>query len=436
MNITIVGTGYVGLVTGTTLAELGNNVYCVDIDAKKVDAMKNGIVPIYEPGLEEMFLRNIQAQRLFFTTDLKEALDKSEVIYLALPTPPGEDGSADLSYVLKVANDIGEMMTDYKVVVNKSTVPVGTADKVRETISSKTQIPFDVVSNPEFLREGFAVEDSMNPARVVVGTESEKAREIMSQIYQPFTNTGVPIIFMDEKSSELTKYAANSFLAVKITFMNEIANYCEKVGADVDKVRLGMGSDDRIGHRFLFPGIGYGGSCFPKDVKALIKSGKQSGFDFQILEATENVNQNQKVILVSEIEKYFGGNLQGKKIALWGLAFKANTDDIREASSLDNIKILLEKGAEITAYDSIAEENVRRILGDKISYAKDMYSALENADCLLIATEWSEFKNPNFKLMAAKMNNKAIFDGRNMFALEQVENSGFYYKSIGRKTVK
>lgn len=436
MNITIVGTGYVGLVTGTTLAELGNNVYCVDIDAKKVEAMKNGIVPIYEPGLEEMFLRNIQAQRLFFTTDLKEALDKSEVIYLALPTPPGEDGSADLSYVLKVANDIGEMMTDYKVVVNKSTVPVGTADKVRETISSKTQIPFDVVSNPEFLREGFAVEDSMNPARVVVGTESEKAREIMSQIYQPFTNTGVPIIFMDEKSSELTKYAANSFLAVKITFMNEIANYCEKVGADVDKVRLGMGSDDRIGHRFLFPGIGYGGSCFPKDVKALIKSGKQSGFDFQILEATENVNQNQKVILVSEIEKYFGGNLQGRKIALWGLAFKANTDDIREASSLDNIKILLEKGAEITAYDSIAEENVRRILGDKISYAKDMYSALENADCLLIATEWSEFKNPNFKLMAQKMNNKAIFDGRNMFALEQVENSGFYYKSIGRKTVK
>ena len=436
MNITIVGTGYVGLVTGTTLAELGNNVYCVDIDAKKVEAMKNGIVPIYEPGLEEMFLRNIQAQRLFFTTDLKEALDKSEVIYLALPTPPGEDGSADLSYVLKVANDIGEMMTDYKVVVNKSTVPVGTADKVRETISSKTQIPFDVVSNPEFLREGFAVEDSMNPARVVVGTESEKAREIMSQIYQPFTNTGVPIIFMDEKSSELTKYAANSFLAVKITFMNEIANYCEKVGADVDKVRLGMGSDDRIGHRFLFPGIGYGGSCFPKDVKALIKSGKQSGFDFQILEATENVNQNQKVILVSEIEKYFGGNLQGKKIALWGLAFKANTDDIREASSLDNIKILLEKGAEITAYDSIAEENVRRILGDKICYAKDMYSALENADCLLIATEWSEFKNPNFKLMAEKMNNKAIFDGRNMFALEQVENSGFYYKSIGRKTVK
>lgn len=436
MNITIVGTGYVGLVTGTTLAELGNTVYCVDIDAKKVERMKEGVVPIYEPGLEEMFLRNIQAQRLFFTTDIKEVLGKSEVIYLALPTPPGEDGSADLSYVLSVANQIGELLTEYKVIVNKSTVPVGTADKVRETIAAKTSVEFDVVSNPEFLREGFAVEDSMNPARVIVGSESEKAQEIMAKIYQPFTNTGIPIIFMDEKSSELTKYAANSFLAVKITFMNEIANYCEKVGADVDKVRLGMGSDDRIGHRFLFPGIGYGGSCFPKDVKALIKSGKQEGFDFQILEATEEVNQAQKIILVSEIEKYFEGDLKGKKIAMWGLAFKANTDDIREASSLDNIKLLLEKGAEITAYDSIAEENVRNVLGDKISYAQDMYSTLENADCLLIATEWSEFKNPNFELMAQKMKSKVIFDGRNMFALEQLEDTGFFYKSIGRKTLK
>lgn len=436
MNITIVGTGYVGLVTGTTLAELGNSVYCVDIDEKKVEAMKQGIVPIYEPNLEEMFLRNIQANRLFFTTDLKEALDKSEVIYLALPTPPGEDGSADLSYVLKVAGDIGAMMTEYKVVVNKSTVPVGTADKVRETIAAKTDIPFDVVSNPEFLREGFAVEDSMNPARVVVGASSQKARDIMADIYQPFTNTGVPIIFMDEKSSELTKYAANSFLAVKITFMNEIANYCEKVGADVDKVRLGMGSDDRIGHRFLFPGIGYGGSCFPKDVKALIKSGKQEDFNFKILEATEHVNQQQKVILISEIEKYFDGILTGKKIAVWGLAFKANTDDIREASSLDNIKILLEKGAEIVAYDAIAEENVRKILGDKISYAKDMYSALDGADCLFIATEWPEFKNPNFKMMAERMNHRAIFDGRNMFPLELPESNGFFYKSIGRRTVK
>lgn len=436
MNITIVGTGYVGLVTGTTLAELGNSVYCVDIDAKKVEGMKNGIVPIYEPNLEEMFTRNIQANRLFFTTDLKEALDKSEVIYLALPTPPGEDGSADLSYVLKVANDIGEMMTEYKVVVNKSTVPVGTADKVREVISSKTQIPFDVVSNPEFLREGFAVEDSMNPSRVVVGASSDRAKDIMSKIYQPFTNTGIPLIFMDEKSSELTKYASNSFLAVKITFMNEIANYCEMVGADVDKVRLGMGSDDRIGNRFLFPGIGYGGSCFPKDVKALIKSGKDENFNFQILEATENVNTSQKVILTKEIENYFNGNLEGKKIALWGLAFKANTDDIREASSLDNIKILLEKGAKVIAYDTIAEENVRRILGDTIEYAKDMYSALKDADCLLIATEWPEFKNPNFELMAQKLKNKVIFDGRNMYPLETLEQNGFFYKSIGRKTVK
>ena len=436
MNIAIVGTGYVGLVTGTTLAELGNTVYCVDIDETKVENMKKGIVPIYEPGLEEIFLRNIQANRLFFTTQLKEALDECDVIYLALPTPPGEDGSADLSYVLKVSENIGELMTSYKVIVNKSTVPVGTADRVRETISAKTEIPFDVVSNPEFLREGFAVEDSMNPARIVVGSSSDKAKNIIAQIYQPFTNTGVPIIFMDEKSSELTKYAANSFLAVKITFMNEIANYCEKVGADVDKVRLGMGSDDRIGHRFLFPGIGYGGSCFPKDVKALIKSGKEENFNFQILNATEEVNKSQKVILISEIEKYFGDNLKDKKIAIWGLAFKANTDDIRESSSLDNIALLLEKGAKITAYDAIAEENVKRIFGDQIEYTKDMYSCVENADCLLIATEWSEFKNPNFDLLAQKMKNKAIFDGRNMFSLDQIENTGFYYKSIGRKIIK
>ena len=436
MNIAIVGTGYVGLVTGTTLAELGNTVYCVDIDETKVENMKNGIVPIYEPGLEEVFHRNINANRLFFTTQLKEALDQCKIIYLALPTPPDEDGSADLSYVIGVANQIGELMTDYKVIVNKSTVPVGTADKVRITISAKTNIPFDVVSNPEFLREGFAVEDSMNPARIIVGSSSDKAKDIMSKIYQPFTNTGVPIIFMDEKSSELTKYAANSFLAVKITFMNEIANYCEKVGADVDKVRLGMGSDDRIGHRFLFPGIGYGGSCFPKDVKALIKSGKEEDFNFQILNATEEVNKSQKVILISEIEKYFGGNLKDKKIAIWGLAFKANTDDIRESSSLDNIALLLENGAKITAYDAIAEENVKRIFGNQIEYSKDMYSCVENADCLLIATEWSEFKNPNFDLLAQKMKNKVIFDGRNMFSLDQIENTGFYYKSIGRKIIK
>ncbi len=434
MNITIVGTGYVGLVTGTTLAELGNSVYCVDVDKSKVKQMQNGQIPIYEPNLEEMFLRNIQAGRLHFTTDLKEALAECEVIYLALPTPPGEDGSADLSYVLSVAGQIGELMESYKMVVNKSTVPVGTAQKVSELIASKTNLPFDVVSNPEFLREGFAVEDSMNPARVIVGTQSAKAKEIMSKIYQPFTNTGVPIIFMDEKSSELTKYASNSFLAVKITFMNEIANYCEKVGADVDMVRLGMGSDDRIGQRFLFPGIGYGGSCFPKDVKALIRSGKEEDFDFKILESTEDVNQKQKVILLDDMEAYFG-DLKGKKIALWGLAFKANTDDIREASSLDNIKLLLKKGAEITAYDSVAEANVRKVLGSKINYASNMYDALEGADALLIATEWPEFKNPNFELMAEKMNQKVIFDGRNLYPLERPSQHKFYYKSIGRKTV-
>lgn len=436
MNITIVGTGYVGLVTGTALAEMGNSVFCVDIDEKKVEGMKNGVVPIYEPGLEEMFLRNIQANRLHFTTNLKEALEKSEVIFLALPTPPGEDGSADLSYVLKVANDIGDLLTDYKVIVNKSTVPVGTADLVRETIAAKTEVTFDVVSNPEFLREGFAVEDCMNPSRVIIGTSSDKAKGIMAKLYQPFTNIGVPIINMDERSSELTKYAANSFLAVKITFMNEIANFCEKVGADVDLVRLGMGSDDRIGHRFLFPGIGYGGSCFPKDVKALLNSGRHEGYEFQLLDATENINKNQKVILVPEMEQYFGGSLQGKKIAVWGLAFKANTDDIREASSLDNISLLLEKGAEVVAYDNIAEANVRKIFADKITYAKDMYAALDHADALLIATEWPEFKNPNFALMAEKMNNKAIFDGRNMFPLELAEQHHFYYKSIGRKLVK
>lgn len=435
MNITIVGTGYVGLVTGTTLAELGNQVYCVDVDEAKVKKMQQGIVPIYEPGLEKVFLKNIKENRLFFTTDLKEVLSKSQVIFLALPTPPGEDGSADLSYVLKVAQDIAENITEYKVIVNKSTVPVGTADKVKAVISERTSIPFDVISNPEFLREGFAVEDSMNPSRVIVGTKSEKAQKIISEIYKPFQEKGVPIIFMDERSSELTKYASNSFLAAKITFMNEIANFCEKIGADVDKVREGMGSDDRIGSRFLFPGIGYGGSCFPKDVKALIKSGKEHHFDFKILEATEQINTAQKTILVSEIEKYLG-ELKGKKIALWGLSFKANTDDIREASSLDNIKILLEKGATITVYDKIAQENVQKILGDKIQYVEDKYEALNHADALLIATEWEEFKNPDFDLMAKKMNQKAIFDGRNIFSISEMKNKNFYYKSIGRETIQ
>lgn len=435
MNIAIVGTGYVGLVTGTCLADFGNHVICVDIDQKKVEMMRNGHVPIYEPGLEEVFLRNIKANRIEFTTNIKDALDVCDVVFLALPTPPGEDGSADLSYVISVANQIGELMTNYKVVVNKSTVPVGTADKVREVIASKTSIEFDVVSNPEFLREGYAVQDFMKPSRVVVGTSSHKALDIMNRIYKPLTEDGIPVISMDEKSSELTKYAANAFLATKITFMNEVANFCELVGADVDKVRLGMGSDDRIGNRFLFPGIGYGGSCFPKDVKALVKSGRQENYQFKVLEAVENVNQAQKVIMVPAIKDYLGGSLQGKRIAMWGLAFKENTDDIREASSLDMIEELTAQGASVIAYDSAAMNNVKRAIGDLIEYGDDMYSILDGADVLLVVTEWSEFRNPRYDVIAEKLKNKAIFDGRNLYDLDVLEEKGFFYKSIGRKTV-
>ncbi|TWP30662.1 UDP-glucose/GDP-mannose dehydrogenase family protein [Apibacter muscae] len=434
MNITIVGTGYVGLVSGTCLADLGHSVHCVDINEEKVQMMKKGEVPIYEPQLEEVFLRNIKGNRLFFTTDLAEAVKKSNVIFLALPTPPGGDGSADLSYVLEVAGQIASLITQYTVIVNKSTVPVGTAKKVGELIKLKTSVPFDVVSNPEFLREGYAVEDFMRPERVIVGASSKKAFEIMEKIYLPLTNAGVNLIKMDEKSSELTKYAANSFLATKITFMNEIANYCEKVGADVDKVRMGMGADDRIGHRFLFPGIGYGGSCFPKDVKALIKSGNEIGYDFKILESVEQINEKQKTILVPDIEKHLG-TLKNKCIAVWGLAFKENTDDIREASSLEIINKLLEKGASIKAYDPIAIENVQRLLGDRISYAKDMYECVEDVDALVIATEWGEFRNPHFEWLEKRMKNKAIFDGRNLYNLEELEAHGFYYKSIGRKII-
>ncbi len=434
MNIAIVGTGYVGLVTGTCLADFGNKVFCVDIDAEKVEKMKQGIVPIYEPGLEEVFNRNIQAQRLVFTTDISIALQQCEVIFLALPTPPDEDGSADLSYVISVANQIAEQMQEYKVIVNKSTVPVGTAQKVKNVMAAKTAIPFDVVSNPEFLREGYAVEDFMKPSRVIVGSQSQKAVEIMHKVYKHLTDQGVPFLVMDEKSSELTKYAANSFLATKITFMNEVANFCEIVGADVDKVRQGMGADERIGKRFLFPGIGYGGSCFPKDVKALIKSGNEHQFAFKILEAVESINHIQKTILVPAIENYLG-NLQGKTIALWGLAFKENTDDIREASSLEMIEILLQKGAKIQAYDAAAMPNVAKILKGKIDLKNSMYEALDNAEVLLIATEWSEFRNPNFELIAEKLQHKAIFDGRNLYDLDEMETQGFYYKSIGRRTV-
>ncbi|WP_295840913.1 UDP-glucose/GDP-mannose dehydrogenase family protein [uncultured Apibacter sp.] len=435
MNITIVGTGYVGLVSGTCLADLGHSVHCVDINEEKVSMMKNGRVPIYEPQLEEVFLRNIKGGRLFFTTDLSEAMKVSSVIFLALPTPPGEDGSADLSYVLDVAGKIGNLMTDYTLIVNKSTVPVGTSEKVKNLIKSKTQKPFDVVSNPEFLREGYAVEDFMNPERVIVGASSQKAFEIMDKIYLPLTNAGAKLIKMDEKSSELTKYASNSFLATKITFMNEVANYCEKVGADVDKVRLGMGSDERIGNRFLFPGVGYGGSCFPKDVKALLKSGKEVGYTFEILESVEEVNQRQKTILVPEVEKYLG-TLKNKQIAIWGLAFKENTDDIREASSLEIIEMLLDKGAKVRAYDSIASKNVKKILGDKIEYAENMYECVEGSDALIIVTEWGEFRNPHFDILEKKMINKAIFDGRNLYNLDELQAQGFYYKSIGRKLIK
>ena len=433
MKITIIGTGYVGLVTGTCLAETGNDVLCVDIDKNKVEAMKNGEVPIYEPHLDSLFERNIEAGRLNFTTELSEGLPFGEVIFLALPTPEGEDGSADLSYVLGVAEEIGKQIRDYKVIVDKSTVPVGTADKVRATIAQHTDVEFDVVSNPEFLREGFAVDDFLKPERIIIGASSEKAADIMNRLYKPFVRSGNPIIMMDEKSAELTKYAANSFLATKITFMNEIANYCEKIGANVDKVRMGMGTDTRIGKRFLFPGIGYGGSCFPKDVKALHRSGNEVDFSFRILDAVVDINEQQKTILFPKMKNYFQGDLSGKKIAIWGLAFKPETDDIREAPALYMIEKLKEAGAEITAFDPEAMDNVQRKIGDKINYVEDMYAATENADALLICTEWSIFRTPDYDLLKKNMNNKVIFDGRNLYEVNEVNKEGFAYYSIGRK---
>lgn len=432
MKVTVVGTGYVGLVTGTCLAETGNEVLCVDIDEAKVDKMKNGIVPIYEPHLDVLFERNIKAGRLNFTTALEEGLEHGDIIFLALPTPEDEDGSADLKYILGVADNIGKLIKDYKVIVDKSTVPVGTSEKVRAAISNHTDVEFDVVSNPEFLREGFAVDDFLKPERIVVGSDSKKALSIMEKLYKPYVRSGNPIITMDEKSAELTKYAANSFLATKITFMNEIANFCEKVGADVDKVRIGMGTDSRIGKRFLFPGIGYGGSCFPKDVKALHKSGKDSGYNFKILDAVIDVNSEQKTILMPRIEDYFNNDLKGKNIAIWGLAFKPETDDIREAPSLYMIDELLDRGAKITAFDPEAMPNVKRKLGDRISFAKDMYSGLENADALVICTEWSIFRTPDFGKVRNQMRNTVIFDGRNLYDLEEIKEEVEYYSSIGR----
>lgn len=432
MKVAVVGTGYVGLVTGTCLAETGNDVICVDIDAAKVQKMKDGEVPIYEPGLEALFERNIKQGRLSFTTNLKEAIKDSLYIFLALPTPPGEDGSADLSYVLGVAEELGKIMTDYKVIIDKSTVPVGTAEKVRAAIEKNSTVDFDVVSNPEFLREGFAIDDFMKPDRVVVGVSSQKAQDHMDHLYRPFVRQGNPIIFMDEKSAELTKYAANAFLATKITFMNEIANVCELVGADVDKVRIGIGSDERIGKRFLFPGIGYGGSCFPKDVQALVKSSNEVNYEFKILDSVMEINQKQKTILIPRIKSQFNNDLKGKKIAVWGLAFKPNTDDIREAPALYNIEELLAAGAEITAFDPEAMDNVRGVLGDKINYAKDQYEALEGADALLICTEWQVFRTPKFELIKESLKSNAIFDGRNLYDQAEMKEFGFEYFSIGR----
>jgi UDPglucose 6-dehydrogenase len=436
MKIAVIGTGYVGLVTGTCFAETGNTVTCVDIDENKVKKLKQGELPIFERGLHEIFEKNVHQQRLFFTTNLAEGIRDARIIMLALPTPPGEDGSADLQYVLKVAEQIGPLLKGYTVIVNKSTVPVGTAELVRATIAPHTAVEFDVVSNPEFLREGLAVEDFMKPERVVIGTRSARAIKVMENLYAPFTRQGNPVIFMDERSAELTKYAANAFLATKITFMNEIANLCEKVGADVDLIRKGMGTDSRIGKRFLFPGIGYGGSCFPKDVKALAKSSEVAAYDFKILKAVMEVNTAQKTKLVSRLKKHCGGSLQGKTIAVWGLSFKPHTDDIRDAPALDNINLLLQEGALVKVHDPEALENVRKLLGDKITFCENQYEALAQADALLIATEWPEYRNPDFDKMAEVMRDKAIFDGRNLYSLDYIRELGFTYHSIGREVVK
>lgn len=435
MKIAVIGTGYVGLVTGTCLAETGNNVICVDIVEEKVNKMKAGQLPIYEPGLDVLFHRNIAQGRLSFTTNLAEGIKEAQIIFMALPTPPGGDGAADLSYILGAAKDISKLITEYKVIVNKSTVPVGTADKVAAVFKEHTNVEVDVVSNPEFLREGVAVDDFMKPDRVVVGTQSEKAKKLMGELYAPYVRQGNPIYFMDERSSELTKYAANSFLATKITFMNEIANLCEIVGADVDMVRKGIGSDDRIGKRFLFPGIGYGGSCFPKDVQALEKAAVEHDYDFKILKSVMEVNEKQKTVLTDKVLKYYKGDIKGKKFALWGLAFKPETDDIREAPALYIIEDLIKAGAEVVAFDPEAVENVRALLGDKIKYATDQYEALEGADALLIATEWSVFRNPDFEKMEEVLKNKVVFDGRNLFDLQKMIDLGYYYNSIGRKII-
>ena len=432
MKITVVGSGYVGLVTGTCLAETGNEVVCIDIDKNKIERMKNGEVPIYEPHLDVIFERNISAGRLKFSTNLRDGLEHGEIIFLALPTPEDEDGSADLKYILSVADDIGKKITEYKIIVDKSTVPVGTSEKVKDAINKNSTVDFDVVSNPEFLREGFAVDDFLKPERIIIGSSSERAIKQMKKLYKPYVRSGNPIIVMDEKSAELTKYAANAFLATKITFMNEIANFCEKVGADVDKVRIGMGTDSRIGKRFLFPGIGYGGSCFPKDVKALHKSAKDQDYAFKILDAVIQVNTKQKLALIPKIKSYFNNELKGKNIAIWGLAFKPETDDIREAPSLQIINTLLEHECLISVFDPEAMPNVKKKLDNRVSYAQDMYEAVKDADALVICTEWSIFRTPDFKRLKTLMNQHSVFDGRNLYDVDEVKNEGFHYVSIGR----
>jgi len=436
MQITIIGTGYVGLVTGTCFAETGNNVVCVDINEEKVKQLRAGKSPIYEPGLDTLLERNIKEQRISFTTSIKEGVAHGQIIFLALPTPPGKDGAADLQFVLDVASQLSTIITDYKVIVNKSTVPVGTAEKVANVLAlNLDRSLFDVVSNPEFLREGVAVEDFLKPDRVVIGTNSEKARKLMDELYQPFVRQGNPIYYMDERSSEMTKYAGNAYLAMRISFMNEMANLCEKVGANVDMVRVGIGSDSRIGKRFLFPGVGYGGSCFPKDVKALAQTATEYDYDFQIVRTVMKVNDRQKTILGKKITEYYGSDLSGKTFALWGLAFKPETDDIREAPALELIDELLKAGATVRAFDPEAMDNVRRIYGTKVHFAENMYAALEGAHGLVIVTEWSEFRNPDFDRIGEMLVHPAIFDGRNVYSLEKMEELGFYYESMGRKTV-
>ena len=434
MKVCVIGTGYVGLVAGTCLAEMGNNVICVDNDLKKLEQLEQGIVPIYEPGLEELIKVNVAENRLSFTNDLKSAVQNSLVCFIAVGTPQGEDGSADLKYVYQVAESIGEAINGYKVIVDKSTVPVGTAEKVTEIIKSKTNEEFDVVSNPEFLKQGAAVDDFLKPDRVVIGSNSHRATEIMQDLYSPFLRTGNPVIIMDVKSAEMTKYAANSFLAVKISYANEIANICEKVGANAEMVRIGMCSDKRIGSQFLFPGLGYGGSCFPKDVKALLKTAKDNNCDYQLLQAADDVNKRQRQIFIQKILKRFGENLAGMTFAIWGLAFKPKTNDMREAPAITIINALLERGAKIQAYDPKAFDCAQFCFGDKITYSKSAYDALSNADCMLLLTEWNEFRRPDFDKIKELLKNPIIFDGRNQYNAERLKQRGFEYYCVGRNS--